>query len=230
MKGIVLAGGLGTRLRPLTKVTNKHLLPVYDKLMIEYPLQTLVDMGCDEILVVAGQEHVGDFAEYLGDGSRYNVKITYKVQVVAGGIAQALQCAQGFIAFDEVQPIVPVILGDNYFSHTVEAPTEEAIVLCKVDNPERFGVYDRETNQIIEKPEHPISKFAVTGLYFYKPRTIWRTQNLQPSSRGELEITDVNNQILMDGAQDLYYIEFWSDMGTLDSLMEVANYVKDSVL
>lgn len=228
MKGIILAGGQGTRLRPLTRITNKHLLPVYNKSMIEYPLQNLIELGCNDILIITGGDHVGSFAEYLGDGSLYEIQLSYRVQPQAGGVAEALGCAQGFIAQDEDQAIIPVILGDNFFHPNVEKiPEHEAIILSAVNNPQRFGVYDPQTKRIEEKPQAPKTNFAVTGLYFYKPQTIWHTTELHPSDRGELEITDLNNYILQSGAKDIYYSGYWSDMGTFQSLMEVANYVKN---
>ena len=223
MKGIILAGGNGTRLRPLTYVTNKHLLPVYDKPMIEYPLGTLIELGCDDILIISGGEHIGGFAEYLGDGSRYGVRLTYRVQPEAKGVAHALGCAEGFVDKHE---LFPVILGDNYFENPITLP-KPGIILKKVDNPERFGVYDPQTNTITEKPEHPITNLAVTGLYWYDFKIFPWIRHLQPSARGELEITDINNMVLKNGgtnrsSTDLY----WSDMGTMDSLMEVAKHVQ----
>jgi hypothetical protein len=137
MTGIILAGGKGTRLRPMTYITNKHLLPVYNKPMIDYPIQTLKDMGCDDILIISGGDHIGDFAEYLGNGSRYGLRFTYRVQPEAGGIAQALGMAEGFIDSHEC---FPVILGDNYFDKTPPMPNHPTIFVKEVDNPNRFGV------------------------------------------------------------------------------------------
>lgn len=227
MKGIVLAGGKGTRLLPFTKVINKHLLPVVNRPMIYFPIRTLRDLGCDDILLVTGGEHIGDFAELLGDGSEYGVQLTYRVQKEAGGIADALKCAEGFIHADDPQQIVPVILGDNYFapSEPIEVPKEEAIVISRVKNAQRFGVFDPVEYNVVEKPTKPVSQLAVTGLYFYKPRTILTVPNrLIPSARGELEITDVNNHILKNGADVIRFKGYWSDMGTHDSLLAVANH------
>lgn len=222
MKGVVLAGGKGTRLRPLTYVANKHLLPVYNKPMIYYPLETLVSMGCDDILLVSGGENIGGFADLLKDGSGLGVTITYRAQVEAGGIAQALKIADGFVPHDSGQQVVPVILGDNYFSDPVPLPKEQAIVVCSVPQPTRFGVYHNRA--IEEKPQQPKSDLAVTGLYFYEPKTFSYPQHLYPSARGELEITDVNNFILKDpNTKVIKYKGYWSDMGTFDSLLEVAN-------
>lgn len=213
MTGVILAGGHGTRLRPLTLITNKHLLPVYNKTMIEYPIHTLRRMGCDEIVIVSGGGHLGDFAEYLGSG------FTYRVQDEAGGIAQALGCVKGL-----VDGVFPVILGDNYFSDTPEMPNEPAIYTKSVLNPNSFGVY--ANRQIIEKPDTPQSDKAVIGLYVYDERVFDIIETLVPSARGELEITDVNNTYLDMGARVVEYQGFWSDMGTFDSLLEVANYVR----
>jgi len=221
MKGIILAGGNGTRLHPLTKVTNKHLLPVYNKPMIEYPLQTLIDLDCDDILIITGGEHIGDFAAYLGDGSRYGVRLTYRVQPEAGGVAQALGCAEGFTD----HTLFPVILGDNYFDQPMKL-TEPGIIVHETKDANRFGVYDSETNEIVEKPDNPKSNLAVTGLYWYDSKVFSLIKRLVPSDRGELEITDINNQILKDGGQVRTNNAYWSDMGTFDSLNEAANYVK----
>lgn len=224
-KGLVLAGGEGTRLRPVTHIYNKHLALVYDKPMIYYPIQTLKDLGCDDILVVSGGENIGGFSELLKNGEEFDVNISYRVQQAAAGIADALKCAEGFIELNGAQQIVPVILGDNYFDGPIEMPTEETILVKAVENPNRFGVYDPNTNEIVEKPDDPTTNLAVVGLYFYKPRTILnQPSKLRPSDRGELEITDINNYILKAGAKVVGFSGFWSDMGTPDSLLEVANY------
>lgn len=222
MKGIILAGGNGTRLRPLTLIVNKHLLPVYDRPMIEYPIQTLVDVGCTEILIVSGGDNIGGFAEYLGDGSRYNVKFTYRVQNTAGGVAAALGCAEGFI---EPSTLFPVILGDNYFAQPV-AVNRPSIVVTRVKHPERFGVWHTETNRIIEKPAKSLSSYAVTGLYWYDNRVFDYIRELVPSPRGELEITDINNKVLQADGNVHLYGSFWSDMGTFESLFETAEYIR----
>lgn len=216
--GVILAGGNGTRLRPLTYVANKHLLPVYDKPMIYYPIQTLKDMGCDEIVIVTGGEHIGGFANVLGDGSSLGVKFTYRVQPDAGGIAQALGCVEGL-----VDGIFPVILGDNFLGYAPIMLDSPQIFVKKVKDPERFGVFHK--NKIVEKPKKHLSDFAVIGLYVYDTKVFDYIKKLKPSKRGELEITDVNNQYLKDGMGVTLYNGMWSDMGTFKSLLEVANYV-----
>lgn len=223
MKGIILAGGNGTRLRPLTEITNKHLLPVYDRPMIEYPLQTLIDLGCDDILIITGGEHVGGFASYLGDGSRYGVKLTYRVQPEAGGVAQALACAEYFV---NDYGLFPVILGDNYFEQPMILK-KPGIIVSPVKDAHRFGVYDPDTNSITEKPKTPTSDLAVTGLYWYDYKIFPLIRRLVPSERGELEITDINNQILEDGGEVRINGAYWSDMGTFGSLLDVAKRVSD---
>jgi glucose-1-phosphate thymidylyltransferase len=221
MKGIILCGGMGTRLRPLTSVLNKHLLPIYSKPMILYPLSTLKGMGITDILIISGGEHIGSFLEFLGDGSEYGVRFTYKVQKESGGIAQALSLAEDFV--DER---FAVILGDNIFEYPVEAPSACGLVLKEVENPNRFGVYHEGT--IIEKPQTPLSKQAVTGLYFYTPEIFDFIKKLKPSARGELEITDVNNWCLENLETKLItYDGFWSDAGTFDSLLLAGNWAKE---
>lgn len=215
MKGVILAGGKGTRLLPFTKVINKHLLPVVNRPMIYFPIRTLREMGCTDILIVTGGEHIGSFVEMLGDGSEYGVKLTYRVQVEAGGIAQALLQAEDF-----VDGLFPVILGDNYFSKAPKTPKVPTIFTKEVANPQRFGVFtDRK---IVEKPNKPKSNSAVVGLYVYDPRVFTVARRLKPSKRGELEITGVNNWYLNQGAQVVDFPDFWSDMGTIDSLAQVA--------
>lgn len=218
MKGVILAGGLGTRLRPLTYVTNKHLLPVYDKPMIYYPIDTLKQMGVTEILIVSGGDHIGDFVELLGDGTNLGVHLSYRVQPQAGGIAEALLQAEGF-----VDGLFVTVLGDNYFSEPIPAPTHPTIYLKEVENPQRFGVFAH--SRIIEKPEKPASNHAVVGLYAYDPTVFAFIRTLKPSARGELEITDVNNWCLEHGAEAVEVPGEWSDMGTFDSLLQVANAV-----
>lgn len=221
--GVILAGGNGTRLRPLTLIANKHLLPVYDKVMIEYPLKTLTDLGCTDILIVSGGEHIGGFAEYLGDGSRYGVRLTYRVQPDAGGIAQALLCAEGFT---DSHQTFPVILGDNYLeSRPFIAPTP-CIFVKKVTDANRFGVYDPIKNEIVEKPKGVTTGQAVIGFYVYDYRVYDFIKTLQPSARGEMEITDVNNWYLKQDMVVHEYKSEWLDMGTYDSLLRAANFIK----
>lgn len=219
MVGAILAGGEGTRLRPLTEVANKHLLPVYDKPMIYYPIETLKEMGCDQIILVSGGNNIGGFAELLKDGQGLGVDITYRVQPEAGGIAQALGCVAGFTS-----GLFPVILGDNYFSKAPKMPEKPTMYTSHVPDPERFGVY--QGGIIIEKPERPESNQAVTGLYVYDDRVFDMLIGLEPSARGELEITDVNNEYLKLGAEVVELSGYWKDMGTFDSLNEVANHVR----
>jgi glucose-1-phosphate thymidylyltransferase len=226
MKGIILAGGTGSRLFPLTKVTNKHLLPVGHKPMIFYPVQKLTEAGIDEILVVTGVEHMGDVVNLLGSGREFGCRFTYKVQDEAGGIAQALGLAENFAAG---VPIC-VILGDNVFQDPL-GPFVSAferqrrgarVVLKRVEDPQRFGVAEVEDGRIariVEKPKAPRSDLAVTGIYFYDGRVFDLIRTLKPSARGELEITDVNNHYLRKG--ELHHDVFqgwWTDAGTFDSL------------
>lgn len=221
MKGIVLCGGMGTRLRPLTLVINKHLLPVYNKPMVFYPIETLKSMGVKDILIISGGEHIGSFLELLGDGSEFGLRFTYKVQKEAGGIAQALILAEDFVDEQFV-----VILGDNIFENTVVPPLKCGLVLKEVSDPARFGVY--HDGKITEKPKNPLSNKAVTGLYFYTPEIFDFIKKLKPSKRGELEITDVNNWCLKNiETEKINYEGFWSDAGTVDSLLLSANWVKN---
>lgn len=228
MKGIVLAGGLGTRLHPLTKITNKHLLPVYNRPMIYYPIQTLVDAGIREILVVTGGKNAGDFLELLGNGKEFGLKhIDYTYQEGEGGIAAALSLAEYFVEDDPVC----VILGDNVYERSVRPSAEEftkqghgaRIHLKKVENPQRFGVPIIEGDRILkieEKPKAPKSDYAVTGLYMYDQEVFKIIRNLKPSGRGELEITDVNNAYIERNDMTYSVVDgWWSDAGTFDSLL-----------
>lgn len=220
MTGIILAGGTGSRLKPLTSVANKHLLPVYDKPMIYYPIETLKGMGCSEIVIISGGENLGGFAELLGDGSDFGVRFTYRVQNRSDGVAGALLCAEGLVS-----GTFPVILGDNYLS---EAPTcgNPGIFLKAVPDAHRFGVY--ENGIIVEKPENPSSDRAVIGMYAYSGEVFDYIRSLKPSKRGELEITDVNNWYLSNKCAVNDYSGYWSDMGTFDSLLRTANYIKEN--
>ena len=228
MKGIVLAGGLGTRLFPLTKVTNKHLLPVYNRPMIYYPIQTLVDAGISEILVVTGGNNAGDFLRLLGNGKQFGLKhLDYTYQEGEDGIAAALGLAEYFVDND----LVCVILGDNLYEKSVRESAEDFIKrghgakihLKKVENPQRFGVpiiSGERIMKIEEKPKAPKSDYAVTGLYMYDHTVFDIVGTLKPSGRGELEITDVNNAYI-DRNDITYGIVdgWWSDAGTFDSLL-----------
>ncbi|HSW31553.1 MAG TPA: sugar phosphate nucleotidyltransferase [Longimicrobiales bacterium] len=239
MKGIILAGGLGTRLLPMTRVTNKHLLPVYDRPMIHYPIQQMVHAGIEDILVVTGGNHAGDFLKLLRNGHEFGLKhLAYAYQEGEGGIAEALGLARHFA---DDGPVL-VILGDNIFQHpikpAVEAfradPTGAQILLKEVDDPHRFGVarLERGTDgrervaRIIEKPKDPPSRLAVTGCYFYD-RRVWEIiGELRPSERGELEITDVNNRYVAWGTMKHHVLDgWWTDAGTILSLHRAANLV-----
>ncbi|WFN35336.1 NTP transferase domain-containing protein [Methanogenium sp. S4BF] len=232
MKGIILAGGTGSRLHPLTKVTNKHLLPVYDKPMIYYPLHTLIDAGITEVMIVSGKGHAGDFLELLGSGSEFGIRITYEIQDEAGGIAQALGLAERWARKEDVA----VILGDNIFQDNFRKDVEAfeggaKIFLKEVPDPYRFGVAEVDGNQVIgieEKPKEPKSNNAVTGLYFYDGRVFDSIRTLVPSGRGELEITDVNNSYIRRGAMEFAILKgFWSDAGTFDSLLRASMMVQE---
>ncbi|AAM31912.1 Glucose-1-phosphate thymidylyltransferase [Methanosarcina mazei Go1] len=232
MKGVILAGGTGSRLYPLTKVTNKHLLPVYDKPMIYYPIQTLINAGIKEIMIVSGKGHAGHFLELLGSGSELGVRLTYEIQEEAGGIAQALGLAEDFA---DNSPVT-MILGDNIFQDniidSVKSFTSGAkIFLKEVSDAHRFGVAEIDGNRIIsieEKPKIPKSSLAVTGLYIYDSRVFEIIRNLKPSGRGELEITDVNNAYVRMGEMEYSILEgFWSDAGTFESLFRASELVKN---
>lgn len=228
MKGIILAGGKGTRLQPATLVMNKHMVPILNRPMILYPLETLAKV-CSDILIVSGGNHIGAFAEFLGDGSRFGVNLTYKVQTEAGGIAQALGLAQSFVGADNMA----VILGDNVFEDLTDETVESAkatIFVKEVSDPYRFGVAEFDAGMkvigIEEKPEFPKSNFAVTGLYVYPNSVFDIIKTLRPSGRGELEITDVNNAYLERGELNCHILNgFWSDAGTPESLYNVNKWV-----
>lgn len=226
MKGIILAGGRGTRLLPATKIMNKHLIPILNNPMILYPLETLKSFGIKDILIVSGGEHIGGFADFLGDGSEYGVNLTYKVQSEAGGIAQALGLAKDF-AHDE--PIL-IILGDNIFDNkqfeNVICDFDNAkLFLKEVEDPQRFGVATLDQfgkiDGIEEKPKEPKSNLVVTGLYYYPNDVFEIIKTLKPSNRGELEITDVNNFYVRTWRCDSFLLtDFWSDAGTPESLLK----------
>jgi glucose-1-phosphate thymidylyltransferase len=223
LKGVILAGGTGSRLYPLTKVTNKHLLPVGNKPMIFHPIEKLTGLGIQDILIVTGTEHMGDVVNLLGSGAEYNCRFTYKVQDQAGGIAQALGLAENFAGQD---PIV-VILGDNIFEDdlTTAARTytgKGAMILLKqVPDPQRYGVALLNGDKVVEiqeKPENPPTSFAVTGVYFYDSRVFSAIRDLKPSKRGELEITDVNNYYIRENQMSSVLLGgWWTDAGTPES-------------
>jgi len=233
MKGIVLAGGTGSRLYPLTKVTNKHLLPVGRKPMIYYPIEKLTEAGLNDILIITGIEHMGDVVSLLGSGREFGCQFTYRVQDEAGGIAQALGLAENFC---HGEPCA-VILGDNIFEDTVRRPVEEFrsgahIFLKEVENPAPFGVaeVDEQGNvlAIEEKPEKPKSDYAVAGVYLYDAQVFDIIKGLKPSSRGELEITDVNNFYIGKGEMQASFLEgYWSDAGTFESLKHAGFLIEE---
>jgi glucose-1-phosphate thymidylyltransferase len=236
MKGIVLAGGTGSRLYPLTKVTNKHLLPVGRKPMIFYPVEKFVNAGIQEILIVTGLEHMGDVVNLLGSGKDYGCRFTYRVQDEAGGIAQALGLAEHFVHGDSCA----VILGDNIFKDDMtkdvrafEQQKKGARILLKeVPDPQRFGVAELKGDRVVgieEKPKKPKSNMAVTGIYFYDADVFRVIKTLKPSGRGELEITDVNNYYISQGTLSYGSLTgWWSDAGTFDSLARVNKLLEDS--
>lgn len=236
MKGVILAGGLGSRLRPLTLVTNKHLLPVYDRPMVYYPIQTLLEAGITEVLVVTGGEHAGDFLKLLKNGKHLGLThLEYAYQEGEGGIADALRLAEDFA---DGGPIA-VVLGDNIIEgsikHAVDAYRAQGggakVLLKRVPDPQRFGVVRFEGDQIaeiIEKPKDPPSDMAVTGFYFYDARVFDICNGLNPSQRGELEITDVNNDYLKRGELTHDTLEgWWTDAGTIESLYRATRLVAE---
>lgn len=237
LKGIVLAGGLGSRLSPCTQVTNKHLLPVYDQPMIYYPIRTLIQAGIEDILVVTGGHFAGDFLKLLKNGQSFGLKhINYTYQEGEGGIAHALSLAEYFVGDNEMC----VVLGDNIIegniieaANSFRAQKSGAKVLLKeVEDPHRFGVAEVKDDKIlniVEKPKEPLSKLAVTGIYFYDHTVFDFIKSLKPSDRGELEITDVNNMYLKRGDLTHSVLEgWWTDAGTFESLRRASNLVAES--
>jgi len=234
MKGLVLAGGLGTRLRPLTSVTNKHLLPVYDRPMIYYPIQTLVNAGIDDIMVVTGGNSAGDFLKLLGNGKAFGLKhLNYTYQEGEGGIADALSLAEHFA---HGEPIC-VVLGDNVIQGNISKAAADfrqqgggaKILLKKVPDPQRFGVPELDGDKVLrieEKPKDPKSEFAVIGIYMYDAEVFDIVRTLKPSDRGELEITDVNNAYIERGTMTWEQLDgWWTDAGTFESLLLAGNLV-----
>ncbi|MBW2595721.1 MAG: NTP transferase domain-containing protein [Deltaproteobacteria bacterium] len=234
MKGIVLAGGLGTRMHPLTKVTNKHLLPIYDKPMIYYPITTLVNAGIDEILIVTGGNNAGDFLKLLGNGKEFGLKhLNYTYQEGEGGIAAALSLAEFFADNDKII----VMLGDNIIEKNISEAVEDfrkqkegaKVLLKEVHDPQRFGVPTFEDGRIVsieEKPSDPASSYAVIGIYMYDNTVFDFIKTLKPSGRGELEITDVNNYYIDRGTITHDILDgWWTDAGTFESLQYAGNMV-----
>lgn len=236
MKGIILAGGAGTRLRPLTHVTSKQLLPIYNKPMIYFPLDTLLKAGIKEILVIVAPERAGDFLRLLGSGKDFGCKFTYEIQDQPNGIAQAFKIGENFLGQDDVT----LILGDNIFeddfSQDIKSFKGGGKVFAKeVSDPERFGVVEFDTNHqaitIEEKPQIPKSSFAVTGLYVYDHTVVEKTNQLTPSPRGELEITDLNNVYLQAGQLEVAFVHGqWFDTGTFESLFAAAQFAREKEL
>jgi glucose-1-phosphate thymidylyltransferase len=236
MKGVILAGGLGSRLFPLTKITNKHLLPIYDRPMIYYPIEALVKAGITDIMVVTGGKKSGDFLSLLGNGSDFGLKhLNYTYQKGEGGIAEALGLCEHWAAGEPVC----VILGDNIIEKNIAKAVADfkaqgggaKIMLKEVHDPERFGVAELRGDKVVsieEKPKHPKSNKAVIGIYMYDARVFDIIKTLEPSDRGELEITDVNNWYLRDGNMTAEVLDgWWTDAGTFDSLIKAANLVAD---
>jgi glucose-1-phosphate thymidylyltransferase len=237
IKGVILAGGTGSRLYPLTKVTNKHLLPVGRKPMIYHPIEKLTQAGIDEILIVTGVDHMGDIVTLLGSGHAFGCRFTYKVQDQAGGIAQALGLAENFIGADKMC----VILGDNVFQdslapfvkHFSDQKKGAKILIKEVSDPQRFGVVEMKDGKvlaIVEKPKKPKSNYAVVGIYFYDAAVFGAIKQLKPSGRGELEITDVNQSYLDKGEMTYDIISgWWSDAGTFESLERASLYAAGKI-
>ena len=235
MKGVILAGGLGTRLMPLTKITNKHLLPIYDRPMIFYPIETLRNAGIKDILIVTGGNSAGDFLRLLENGDELGVSLSYAYQRGEGGIADALRLAERFAAGE---PIC-VMLGDNLIERSIvdtvrgfNARAQGACILLKeVEDPERFGVAVLEGDRIariIEKPQSPPSNLAVIGIYLYDARVFEIIKTLKPSGRGELEITDVNNAYIASGQMSYGILQgWWTDAGTFESLLRASRLVAE---
>jgi glucose-1-phosphate thymidylyltransferase len=239
MKGIILAGGLGTRLMPCTKVTNKHLLPVYDKPMIYYPLRTLVNAGLKDIMIVTGGNNPGDFLKLLGNGKEFGLKdISYTYQEGEGGIADALRLAGNFVEKDKMV----VMLGDNIIKDDISNAVKEfekqdrgaRIFIKEVRDPERFGVAEIEGDRVVnieEKPQKPKSNFATVGLYMYDSDVFKIIETLKPSGRGELEITDVNNEYIRRGTMTYSILEgWWSDAATsFEALFRAGSLVREAL-
>lgn len=232
-KGVILAGGSGTRLRPATKVTNKHLLPIYDCPMIYYPIATLKQAGIEDILIICGPNHAGDFAQLLGGGEEFGVSFTYRVQSESLGIAHALSMAEGFAGNEGIV----AILGDNIFEEDLQDQiqsfeTGAKIFLKAVDDAKRFGVADIDhagrVLSIEEKPQNPKSVFAVTGLYIYDNTVFGKIKECQKSARGEYEITDVNNKFIQENAMTSGVIKgHWTDAGTHESFFRATVLARD---
>lgn len=236
MKGIILAGGAGTRLLPLTKITSKQLLPVYNKPMIFYPLETLLKAGIRDILIIIAPENAGDFLNLLGSGKEYGCNFTYEIQDRPEGLAQAFKIGERFIGDDNVT----MILGDNIFeddfSEAITSFESGARVFAKqVPDPERFGVVEFDENKkvisIVEKPQQPKSDYCVTGIYIYDNTVVEKANRLEPSARGEYEITDLNNMYLQEGQLDVSFVNGkWFDTGTFESLFAATEVARNKII
>jgi glucose-1-phosphate thymidylyltransferase len=237
MKGVILAGGMGTRLLPITKVTNKHLMPVYDKPMVYYPMRTLVQAGIDDILIVTGGDYAGDFLRLLANGKEFGLKrLNYAYQEGSGGIADALSLAEDFADNERIC----VILGDNIIEGNIrkavaeyeKQPSGARIFLKEVDDPKRFGVATIEGDKvvkIVEKPKQPETNYAVIGIYMYDSAVFELISGLEPSARGELEISDVNNLYIERGDMAYSMLEgWWTDAGTFPTLLRASNLVAET--
>jgi len=237
MKGVVLAGGSGSRLYPLTKITNKHLLPIYNKPMIYYPIRTLVDAGIRDILIVTGGRNAGDFLRLLANGKEFGLThLDFTYQEGEGGIAEALSLAEHFADGKKLC----VILGDNIIETSIREAVEQfreqekgaRILLKEVNDAERFGVAEIQDGRIVgieEKPKRPKSNYAVTGIYMYDETVFEKVRTLVPSKRGEMEITDVNNAYIHEGAMTYSHLDgWWTDAGTFESLLRATNLVAAS--
>ncbi len=236
MKGVILAGGLGTRLYPLTKITNKHLLPIYDRPMIYYPIQCLVNAGITDIMIVTGGRKSGDFLSLLGNGKDFGLKhLNYTYQEGEGGIAEALGLASHWASGEKIC----VVLGDNIIQYNVKhavddflkQPRGAKIIIKEVHDPQRFGVAELAGGKvvsIVEKPKQPKTNLAVIGIYMYDPRVFDIIKTLKPSDRGELEITDVNNWFIKDGSMTYEILPgWWTDAGTFESLHRASSLVAE---
>jgi len=233
MKGVLICGGTGSRLAPLTDITNKSLLPVYNKPLIHYPLQILLDAGIKDIIIISGTEHIDQIAEYLGSGSKFGCTFTFKVQEKAGGIAQALGLAAD--EFDDGESVC-AILGDNIYFDDLSAHIQSFnggghVFLKEVDDPNRFGIAELSDGKVVsveEKPSEPKSNLAITGCYIYDNRCFEIIKNMKPSARGEFEITDVTDWYLQHGELTATTLkEDWIDAGTFESLFLAASKVRD---
>lgn len=236
MKGIVLAGGKGTRLSPLTIVTSKQLLPIYNKPMIYFPLETLIKAGIKDILIIVAPDHAGDFLKLLGSGKDFGCDFSFEVQEEARGLADAFLIGEKFIGSDNVTMILGDNLFDDDFSESIKTFKSGGRVFAKkVSDPERFGVVEfDDTNKAIaitEKPKDPKSDYAVTGLYIYDNTVIDKAKSLKPSDRDEIEITDLNNLYLKEGTLDVAMVEGqWLDTGTFEAMYQATNYIRNKQL